>query len=85
MMKSDRCNCPHHWFTKVLRILAGVSAILFLWTVWKSTLVFGFSSGIWFEHFIVFSLMVVGMKGGCSCCCGDKHCTTCPVDMKKTM
>ena len=85
MMQSDKCKCPHHWVTKLLRLLALISAILFLWTTWRSGMVLGFSSGIWFEHFVVFVLMVIGIKGGCKCCCGEKHCNTCSVDSKQSM
>ncbi len=61
------CKCPHHWITKILGVLAWVAAVLFFWTSWKETLVWGFDAQTYFEHVVVLSLLIFGSVF-CGCC-----------------
>jgi hypothetical protein len=78
MMQSQNCKCPHHWFTMILRLAELVSGVLFFWTALRGVDVWGLPSGAWFEFFIILALAVLSMRGVCNCCCGDKHCDSCP-------
>lgn len=82
-MYNSKCRCPHHIVAIVIGVLTWVSAILFLWTAWRSTLIFGFNAGAYFSHVVVFALLGFGLmsgmckccykggKMGCACNCGD--------------
>ena len=68
MMNDKKCGCFHHTFAKVLSIVGGIAALLFLFTAWLDTTVFGMDMTAYFEHVIVFTLVVWGTKM-CKCCC----------------
>jgi len=74
----NQCKCGHHKLAKLVGVLAGLSAIGF----WVSTLrhgtLFGISEVHYFKEVVVFSLINMGMRKGCSCCCGG--CGTCSVE-----
>ncbi len=84
-MMNPNCKCPHHKLATLIGVLTWVAALFFLWTAWKSTLIFGMSAGGYFDHVVIFALLGFGlmsgmckccwrgMKGGssCSCRCGD--------------
>lgn len=79
MMQSQNCKCPHHGFTKLLRVLALVAGVLFFWTLWRGSMVLGLDAMAYMYQFIVLVLAILSMRGGCKCCCGEKHCDTCGV------
>ncbi len=85
MMQSQHCRCPHHVVTMILRVVALVTGVLFFWTALRGVMVLDLPSGAWFEFFIVLILAVLSMKGGCKCCCGEKHCNTCGIDSSKSV
>jgi len=78
MMKSDRCNCPHHGFVKLLLVLAWISGVLFFWASFASRAFWGLDASFWAWSVVVLVLLSRSMR--CKCCCGDKHCNVCPVD-----
>lgn len=80
MMQSDKCRCPHHAVTKVLVLLAWVSGILFFWSSWGTRVFWGFDAGYWAWTVVILVLLSKSVK--CKCCCGDKHCQTCPTNGK---
>lgn len=82
MMRSDNCRCPHHIVTKVLSLLAWVSGVLFFWSSLGSRAFWGFDAGYWAWTVVILVLLAKSTRGACRCCCGDKHCQTCPVDGK---
>ena len=61
-MHGGQCKCFHHVFAKVLMILGFVAAILFLYTAWFKTLVWGADYGFYFMHVIVFAIMGWGSR-----------------------
>ncbi len=92
MMGSKNCRCPHHVVMKVMMVLAWVAGILFFWSsLWPEGASFfwttlradpfwGFrDSAYWAFVVIVLVLLSKSTKGGCKCCCGERHCDTCPV------
>ncbi len=82
MMSNERCKCPHHTVMIVLSLLAWVSGILFFWSSLGSKVFFGFDAGYWAWSTVILILLSKNSKW-CKCCCGEKHCGTCPV--QKTM
>ncbi len=80
MMRSDKCRCSHHVFVKILVVLAWVSGVLFFWSSWGTRVFWGFDASYWAWTVVVLALLSRSLK--CGCCCGDKHCQTCPVDGK---
>ncbi len=91
MMRSQNCRCPHHVVMKVMAVLAWISGILFFWSSWwpeggtffwsvlKTDPFWGFNPSYWPWVVIVLFLLSKTSRGVCKCCCGDKHCDTCPV------
>ncbi len=78
MIKSDNCGCGHHWVMKILVVLAWVAGILFFWSSWAARTFWGFDALYWGWSVVVLVLLAK-TSAGCRCCCGDKHCQTCPV------
>jgi hypothetical protein len=77
MMQSQNCRCGHHILVKIVVVLAWVSGVLFFWTSWSShPVVWGFNSAYWAWTVVILVLLAKSVK--CRCCCGDKHCQTCP-------
>jgi hypothetical protein len=70
---------------KWLKALLYVGVILFFLTEFFVDTVFGWSSSYFFESVVVLAAMLLVTRGTCGCCCGEKHCNVCPVDMKKEM
>ena len=66
-MHHGNCKCGHHWVEKIMSALIWVAGILFFWTSWKMTAVWGFESLYYAWVVIVLSLMSYGMKN-CGCC-----------------
>lgn len=63
------CKCGHHLVEKIMSALVWVAGVLFFWTSWKMTAVWGFESLYYAWVVIVLSLMSYGMKN-CGCCGG---------------
>jgi len=84
MKSSENCRCVHHVVVKIIALLAWVSAVLFFWSSLGERAFFGFDAGYWAWTVVIFVLLSK-TSTGCKCCCGDKHCQTCPVDTKKMM
>ena len=79
------CKCGHHIVSKILVVLAWISAIAFWWASCKSTMVWGIDSSTWFNHVVVFVLLAFSTKF-CGCCWKGKmmnnmncscNCTSC--------
>lgn len=66
-MMHGNCKCFHHWVTKLLVVLAWVSAFAFWWASWKGMMVWGMAADHWFQDVIVFSLLAWGTVF-CGCC-----------------
>lgn len=66
-MMHGNCKCFHHWVSKVLVVLAWVSAVAFWWAAWKGTTVWAKDAGFWFQDVVVFSLLTFGTVF-CGCC-----------------
>jgi len=64
----NNCKCGHHGFAKLLMALGGLSALAFLYTAWSHSTLLGLDINDYFEHVVVFSLMMFGTKW-CRCCC----------------
>ena len=79
MMRSDNCGCPHHGVAKLLGVLVWISGVLFFWASWSVRTFWGFDASYWAWAVVVLFLLAKSMRGSCRCCCGDKHCQTCPV------
>jgi len=68
-MHKGNCGCPHHWGAKGMMVLVWVAGVLFFWTSWKMTAVWGFEAPYYAWVVVVLSLMSYSMKG-CGCCGG---------------
>ncbi len=68
MMHGGMCKCPHHKFAMLLGLLGFVAAVLFFYTAWAATPVFGFDYDYYFQAVVVLSLMMFGMNKSCRCC-----------------
>lgn len=79
MTNSQNCRCPHHIVMKILMVLAWASGVLFFWASLGDRLFWGFNASYWAWVVVVLVLLSKSTKGVCKCCCGDKHCDTCPV------
>ena len=66
-MHHGNCKCGHHWAEKIMSALVWVAGIIFFWSSWKMTAVWGFESLYYAWVVIVLSLMSYGMKN-CGCC-----------------
>ena len=67
MHNHGNCSCPHHWGEKVMMVLVWVAGVLFFWSSWRMTAVWGFESLYYAWVVVVLSLMSFGMKH-CGCC-----------------
>lgn len=85
MMKSGKCNCPHHMVAKILGFLVWVAGVLFFWSSIAGSTIMGMAASYWAWAVVVLFLMAKSMHHMCSCCCGDKHCNMCAVDSGKQM
>ena len=72
MMKN--CKCVHHWLAIALAVLTWVSAGAFFWGVYGTGIVWGQEAGFYFMAVVVLSLLNIGMRGGCKCCCNTSSC-----------
>ena len=54
----NNCKCGHHGFAKLLMALGGLSALAFLYTAWSHSTLLGLDINDYFEHVVVFSLMM---------------------------
>ena len=61
------CNCFHHWVVKVVACLAWVAGVLFFWTSWKMTAVWGFEAPYWAWSVVVLVLLTK-VSVYCGCC-----------------
>ncbi len=61
------CKCPHHWLARIMAALVWVAGVLFFWSSWRMTAVWGFESLYYAWVVVVLSLMSFGMKN-CGCC-----------------
>lgn len=61
------CKCPHHIVAKVLNLLAWVAAVLFFWSSWSKSVVWGFDAGYYAWDVVVLSLLAFGSVF-CGCC-----------------
>ena len=66
-MEGGVCKCGHHKIEKLMMVLAWLAAIAFWVALWKDGVFWNTSSDIWFQHVIVFSLLLFGMSW-CWCC-----------------
>ena len=66
-MYKGNCGCGHHWVEKVMSALIWISGIIFFWSSWKMTAVWGFESLYYAWVVVVLSFMSYGMKN-CGCC-----------------
>ncbi len=64
----NNCKCFHHIFAKILGVLGGLAAIGFLYAAWSGKLLLGMSATGYFDHVVVFSLLMFGTRS-CKCCC----------------
>ena len=74
----NQCRCGHHVFTKILTVLGVLAAIAFLYTAWSNNYLWGMEMDSYFEHVVVFSLLMLGTRS-CKCCCDvgcGKNCGT---------
>ncbi|KKS88321.1 MAG: hypothetical protein UV63_C0037G0012 [Microgenomates group bacterium GW2011_GWC1_43_11] len=76
--KTRGCGCGHHGLSRAIGWLTVIAGLVFLYTVWWNTTLFGFDATAWFEHVVVFGVGLFALSG-CSCCCGKECCGTCPV------
>ncbi len=61
------CKCPHHWVANVVAVLVWVAGVLFFWTSWRMTAVWGFEAPYYAWVVVVLSLMSFSTKN-CGCC-----------------
>lgn len=66
------CKCPHHKIEKLFMLLAWLAGISFWIALWKDGVFWNVSSDVWFQHVIVFSLLLFGMSW-CGCCGNRVH------------
>lgn len=75
----NNCKCFHHVFVKILGVLGVLAAIAFLYTAWSGKLLIGMSATGYFDHVVVFSLLMFCSGKMCRCCCGvgcGKNCNS---------
>ena len=68
-MQEGMCKCGHHWVEKLMMVLAWLAAIGFWLALWRDGAFWNVASDVWFQHVVVFSLLLFGMSW-CSCCGG---------------
>ncbi len=61
------CKCPHHIVTKVLYVLAWVSALGFWWAQFRGGSAWGMTQNYFFQSVVVLMLLAFGSKF-CKCC-----------------
>ncbi len=61
------CGCKHHLVVKVLGLLAWVAAVLFFWSSWAKSMVWGFDASYYAWDVVVLSLLAFGSIF-CGCC-----------------
>ncbi len=66
-MHHENCKCWHHWVEKIIAALVWVAGVLFFWSSWRMTAVWGFESLYYAWVVVVLSLMSFSMKN-CGCC-----------------
>lgn len=66
-MEGGTCKCGHHKIEKLVMVLAWLAGIAFWLALWKGGLFWNVASDTWFQHVIVFSLLLFGMSW-CGCC-----------------
>lgn len=71
-MQEGICKCGHHKIEKILMFLPWLTAIAFWLALWKDGIFWNVSSDVWFQHVIVFSLLLFGMSW-CKCCGSRVH------------
>lgn len=67
MTSNENCGCFHHWIVKAVVVLVWFAGVLFFWSSWKMTAVWGFESLYYAWVVVVLSLMSFSMKN-CGCC-----------------
>lgn len=63
------CKCGYHWAEKAIMALVWVAGVLFFWTSWRATAVWGFESLYYAWVVVVLGFMGFSMRG-CGCCGG---------------
>ena len=66
-MHEGVCKCGHHKIEKLMMLLAWLAGIGFWVALWKGGVFWNVSSDVWFQHVVVFSLLLFGMSW-CGCC-----------------
>ena len=61
------CGCFHHWVTKILVVLAWLSAIGFWWATKSGGFIWGMDADHLFKDVVILSLLAYGTKF-CGCC-----------------
>ena len=66
-MHNGNCKCGHHWVVKGIVYLAWLAGVLFFWTSWGSSMVWGFDHGYYAWAVVVLSALTL-ISGYCGCC-----------------
>jgi len=66
-MHNGNCGCYHHWCVKILMVLAWVAGILFFWTSWNNSMVWGFNSA-YYAWTVVVLVLLAKVSMFCGCC-----------------
>ena len=66
-MYKGNCGCHHHWVVKLVSVLAWVAGVLFFWTSWNGSMVWGFDYGYYGWAVVVLSALTL-VSGYCGCC-----------------
>ncbi len=61
------CKCGHHKIEKLMMLLAWLAGISFWVALWKDGMFWNVPSDVWFQHVVVFSLLMFGGRF-CGCC-----------------
>lgn len=67
MHNGGMCGCPHHKVNKLLALLAWVAGILFFWTSWSESMVWGFNSA-YYAWAVVVLVLLAKISMFCGCC-----------------